>query len=241
MIKKIYIFMLIVISLNAEDTLITKQQNALYVQNMIEIEENIAENFEKYILTEFKIPTFLDLKTNDYLGTNFSVVNKMGTDINFESNTNLKIKYAITNTVDKYIKLLYNRDLYREKTTAFEDTNTLANSYVLIQLQSPAAKNIYDILLSGKTIKKTCTVAVSEPELTNVFCNNNLKTLRWYDSTSHWIEYDKIEFKKGNVTIKNIAMLSDSVLNDLAIGVYIYVQNGSKYIKSLNNQILKVN
>lgn len=241
MMKKIYLLILISIFLNAKDTLLIKQQNALYIQNLIEIEEEIAKNFEKYLLTEFKIPTLNDLKTNNYLGTNFSVKNKMGSDIDFQSNTNLKIKYAITKEVEDYIKLLYNRDLYRYKTIVYEDTVTTSNSYILIQLQSQEAKNIYDILQSGKTIKKTCTVPVGDPSLSDVYCNNNLKTLRWYNSESNWIEYDKKQYKNGNITIKSNVLLSDIILNDLALGVYIFVQNGSKYIKSINNQILKVN
>lgn len=35
---------------------------------MIEVEENIAKMFEKYLLTEFKIPTLDNLKIDDYLG-----------------------------------------------------------------------------------------------------------------------------------------------------------------------------
>ena len=97
MIKYLLFILLFTLSLKAEDSLNAQKQNALYVQNMIEIEENISKMFEKYLLTEFKIPTLDNLKTDDYLGSNFSTTNKMGSNIAFESTSDLKIKYAITN------------------------------------------------------------------------------------------------------------------------------------------------
>lgn len=102
-----------------EDNLAAQKQNVLYIQNMIEIEEKIAKNFEKYLLTEFSIPTMEDLKDDDYLGSNFSVSNRMGENIDFKSSSDLQIKYAISNNYlkrsanseeENYLVQLYNRD-----------------------------------------------------------------------------------------------------------------------------------
>ena len=249
MIKYLLFILLFTLSLKAEDSLNAQKQNALYVQNMIEIEENISKMFEKYLLTEFKIPTLDNLKTDDYLGSNFSVTNKMGSNIAFESTSDLKIKYAITNDlyrnektsgIDNYIVKLYNRDLYRNYTSAYEDSTTLSKSYIEIVLHSDEAKTIFSLLKDGNTIAKTCTSI-----LTSTYCNNNQKTIRWYNASSQWIEYDKINFNNANITLSSIGLLSDSKLNDLAVGSYIFVENLSKYVKltdisSGSLQIMKV-
>ena len=249
MIKYLLFILLFTLFLKAEDSLNAQKQNALYVQNMIEIEENISKMFEKYLLTEFKIPTLDNLKTDDYLGSNFSTTNKMGSNIAFESTSDLKIKYAITNDlyrnektsgIDNYIVKLYNRDLYRNYTSAYEDSTTLSKSYIEIVLHSDEAKTIFSLLKDGNTIAKTCTSI-----LTSTYCNNNQKTIRWYNASSQWIEYDKINFNNANITLSSIGLLSDSKLNDLAVGSYIFVENLSKYVKLTDTssgslQIMKV-
>lgn len=196
MIKKLLLTFCLFVSANAVDNLTAQKQNALYVQNLIEIEENIAKNFEKYILTEFKIPTLDNLINDSYLGSNFSTSNIMGSTIAFEDTTNLKIKYAVTkdayrvkatsSSSENYIVQLYNRDLYRSLTTAYNDS-TLSNSYIKITLQSDEAKTIFELLTKNFTIEKECSSSLSEK-----YCNNanNTKTFRWYNSSSNWIEYD---------------------------------------------------
>ena len=170
MIKYLLFILIFTLSLKAEDSLNAQKQNALYVQNMIEVEENIAKMFEKYLLTEFKIPTLDNLKTDDYLGSNFSSTNKMGSNIAFENTSDLKIKYAITNEtyrnektsgIDNYIVKLYNRDLYRKYTSAYEDSSDLTKSYIEIILQSDEAKTIFTLLKAGNTIEKTCTATLT--------------------------------------------------------------------------------
>lgn len=236
MINKILFTFLISLSLNAEDTLIIKQQNALYVQSMIETEENISEKFESYLLNEFKIPTLENLTTNEYLGSNFTTTNKMGSSISFENTSELKIKYAVTNNVELYVKQLYNRDLYRERTCVYYDSATLSNSYVSIVLKSSEAKNIFKILNGGSTIQSICS-----DSLINTYCNKNNKLIRWYNSDSNWIEYSKKDYEKGNITVKYKTMLSDTRLNSLPVGTNVFVQNGSRYIKLLGDgNILKV-
>lgn len=227
-----------------EDNLAAQKQNVLYIQNMIEIEEKIAKNFEKYLLTEFSIPTMEDLKDDDYLGSNFSVSNRMGEDIDFKSSSDLQIKYAISNNYlkrsanseeENYLVQLYNRDLYRDYTTAFYDSSNLENSFVEFKLKSQEAKTIFSILKNGNIIEKTCS-----DSLKNRYCNYDEKTIRWYNSASNWIEYDKKDFEDGNVTVFDLSVKNDEKLNNLKVGAYIFVQNSSRYIKLIDNKILKV-
>ncbi|MCK9337125.1 MAG: hypothetical protein M0P43_04745 [Arcobacteraceae bacterium] len=218
------------------DALMIKQQNVLYIQNMIAIEENISQQLEKYILTEFKIPSMTQLMTNEYLGENFSQQNRLGDAIDFKSNQNLRLKYAITSAnADQYLFDLYNRDLHRNKTKSIYDKVNLDNSYVQLVLSSKEANTIYTILSNNFTISKECSSS-----LVSEYCNNSLNTIRWYNENNYWIEYSKADFENANVTIQNESVLNDSKLNSLPVGTYIRVQNSSRYIKILNNQILKV-
>lgn len=222
--------------LNAKDTLYVQQQNVLYVQNLIEIEEKIASNFEKYLLNEFKIPEMSDLKDDGYLGKNFNTTNKFSLeDIDFISNENLKIRYAITKeNLPLYINGLYKRDLYRDMTTAYEDSDS-SKSYVSFELKSKVAENILDILEGGFTIESECSNSLKE-----TYCVTNLNTIRWYNASSNWIEYNNEKFEGGNVTISTSGLLTSSKLDDLSIGVFVFVNNGDKYLKTFSD-VIKVN
>lgn len=257
MIKKLLITICLFVSLHGIDNLTAQKQNALYVQTLIETEENIAKMFEKYILTEFKIPSLSDLLDDSYLGSNFSIENRMGSDIDFDDTKNLKIKYAITkdiyrkirdtnSTPQNYIVQLYDRDLYRNYTTVYDDISDISNSFVEMKLQSNEANTIFDLLKSGFTIQKECSST-----LVNTYCNNknNKKTMRWYDSNSKWIEYDKNNFNKGDIsTSMTVAELqSEAKISDLTVGSYIFISS-ERYIKLVDDtstgtaiiQILKV-
>lgn len=231
-----FIFFVCVLNLFSEDFKLQKQENVLRVQTLIEQEEKISENFEKYILQEFKFPTLENLITDDYLGSNFSTENKFGSNISFEVETGtsnrLEIKYAITQNVESYVKELYERDLYRIST--FLKKGTDKNS-IQIKLKSKEAQNIYKILASGGTIAKVCS-----DDLKNSYCNYDSEAIRWYNSASSWIEYSKKEFEDGNVTVVGSSVLFDTKLNNLKVGAYVYVENSAKYVKILDNKFLKV-
>ena len=224
--------------LNAKDTLIVQQQNVLYIQNLIEIEEKIANNFEKYLLEEFDIPTITQLKTDEYLGSNFTTTNRFGPstdlDISFISTPNLKIEYGITEDVQFYVLGLYKRDLYRDMTTVYEDTSDSDNSYVSFELKSKEAENIFEILKTGADIDSECIST-----LTSTYCITNLNTIRWYDVGSNWIEYNNSDFEDGNVTISTTGLLTNTKLDNLNVGAFIYVKNGDKYLKTIDD-IVKV-
>jgi hypothetical protein len=254
MIRTIVFIICIFVSSNAIDNLTAQKQNALYVQNLIEIEENISKMFEKYILTEFKIPTLNNLINDSYLGSNFSTSNIMGSNIAFESTTNLKIKYAVTNaayrkksddssTTENYVVQLYNRDLYRNLTSAYDDSSNTSNSYIQIKLQSYEANTIFGLLKASFTVEKECNAT-----LASKYCNNtnNTKTIRWYNSSKKWIEYDKAKFNKGNITTSMTLseILAESKISDLSVGSYIFISS-ERYVKLQNDssgnlQILKV-
>ena len=249
MIKIFILSFILLINLNANEDLTAQKQNTLYVQNLIEIEEKIAINFEKYILTEFKLPTMIDLIDDKYLGSNFSVKNRMGIDISFLNTSELKIKYLVSNDVyinspQDYVIQLYNRDLYRNLTSVYYEIasskiDTL-KSYVEIKLQSDEAKIIFNLLKAGSSISKNCNTIPTSGN----YCNYNQKTIRWYKDATKYIEYSKKDFNKGNIIINNTTLLTDIKLQDLMVGAYIFI-DAEKYVKMANDssgnlQILKV-
>ena len=248
MIKKIIFSFCFFFSLNANEDLTAQKQNTLYVQNLIEKEEKIAKNFEKYILTEFVLPSMSDLIDDKYLGRNFPLENRMGVDIGFLDTKTLQLKYLISkdeySNVDNYIVQLYNRDLYRDYTVVYfiEGTNKKVdstNSYVEMKLQSDEAKTIFELLKNNNTIQKTCNSPVA-----GTYCNNSAKTIRWYKDSTKYIEYNKKDFDKGNVILSSDTLLTNSRLQTLPVGAYIFIA-GVKYVKLINDssnnlQILKV-
>lgn len=245
MIKNLFILILLSSISFCEDFLSAQKQNTLYVQNMIDIEEKIAKNFEKYLLTEFKIPTINNLISDEYLGANFSLQNRMGDAISFKDSSKLQIKYAISKSefilAQDYIVLLYNRDLYRDYTTVSyelkDDKIDLEKSYVEFKLKSQEANTIFNLLKNGNAIEKTCSAT-----LASKYCNNDQKTIRWYNASSQWIEYSKKDFNNTNITtsMSLASIKTDTKISELAVGSYIYIQGSSKYVKLINSEILKV-
>jgi len=242
--KVLCIFIFFMSFLFAQDTnLIVKQKKALYIQNMIELEEKIAFEYEKYLLSEFKIPTMADLMKDGYLGTNFSHKNTMSSSkvISFKSSSDLKIKFAIDTKTEDYLVELYVRDLYRDRTSVLvkKNSNGLTDSslsYVKILLKSDEAKTIYKILTNEKKeILKSCNTAGKVKK----YCNKNTQTIRWHYGDSSWIEYSKKNFNNDNVTIRNVS-ITDDKFDDLVTGTYVYVENGPKYLKLPSNILMKI-
>jgi len=232
--KSVVFILCLFISISFGNDKYAKQRNVLAVNDLIKAEEKIAYFYEKYLLTEFKIPTLNDLIDNKYLGLNFSTNNKFGSNISFEDALNLKLKFATTKAKkNTYILDLYKRELYRDRTTVntvFDDDEVkVGASFVSFLLKSKEARTIHSILKAGDTIYKDCKTLVKE-----TYCNYNAKTIRWYDSSLNWIEYSKEDFENANVTIKNSNTLLDNKLMNLPIGTYIYIENSSKYIRAFD-------
>lgn len=68
--RNICIILICLINLYSNDFKMQQQEIVLRVQTLIEQEEKIAENFEKYLLTEFSFPTMENLVVDNYLGSN---------------------------------------------------------------------------------------------------------------------------------------------------------------------------
>lgn len=241
--KLVFIFLFFSIFLFGDEAQIVKQKNVLSVQNLIKREELIAEAFEKYLLTEFKIPALNLLNSANYLGTNFDFTNNMGDYIDYFDSSNLKLKFAIKKPYQNYVYDLYVRDLYRSYTSAVvnktdEEINTVT-SYIALKIQSEEAQNIYNLLIAANTILSTCSVPKA---LT--YCSKNKEYIRWYNDDLDWIEYSKKEMNNGNVTVSNISIFTTDVnkLNELPVGTLIHVENKGKYIKTiLDNEFKEVN
>ena len=143
MIKIILLITFYLISSFGDESNTLQKQNVLYVQNLIDKEEKIAQNFEKYILTEFEIPTLVKLQKDEYLGSNFSFENIMGDPLSLDtSGTKIKLKYAVSkkiSTEQNYIVQLYNRELYREYTKVEFDTVNIEKSHIWFDLKSKEA------------------------------------------------------------------------------------------------------
>lgn len=227
--KILFPVLFLLLTVFANDNLHEKQKNVLYVQNLIDIEEKIATEYEKYLLVEFKIPTMSDLTTKEYLGVNFSNKNIFGNDIDFKDALNLEVKLAIDSNDKDYLQALYNRDLYRDRTSVFIDGTT---SYVLITLKSQEAKNIHSILQAGNSINKNCL-----GEITSKYCSKDINTIRWYNANGNWIEYDKKGFENTNITIQNSSVLNDIKIDNLKVGSYIFLENGYRYIKVVDSKM----
>lgn len=233
--KAIVLFFIIISNLFSIDSLILQKQNTLYIQNLISKEEQIAKAFEKYLLEEFKIPTMDDLQKNDtknqYLGSNFNLENILGIKLGL-IDKELKLKYAITKNFQEYIKLLYERDLYRDYTTVYKDKT---ESFVEFSLKSKEAQNIFKILKSGKKIAKNC-----ENPVVSEYCSLNKNLIKYYGKNKEWIEYSKKEFQNGDVNVSSINIFDDVDLKDnLKTGSYIFEKAKAKHIK-FYNEIIKV-
>ncbi|MDX4036361.1 hypothetical protein [Aliarcobacter skirrowii] len=246
---KKYIFTIFLLCLNL---FALDNRTVLALSNVIEREEQIAYNFEKYILNEFKIPTMNDLlKDNQnpedsyYLGSNFSLKNMFGKDLAFFSGSNDKLAIAIDSKKysDEFIKLYYKRDLYRDRTSVYEKDEKL--QYVKIVLKSKEAQNLFKILNNGDTILKVDDYSKCEA---NKYCINpkdNQKTIRKYTLSDSHIIYNIKDMEKGAIfiskRINNPPLKEDDPIyiemgfEDLNIGTIIY-SDGKKYIKIIASE-----
>lgn len=255
MIKNFLIFIISFIWLNANEDLILQKQNILNIQNIIEIEESIARNYEKYLLNEFKIPTLSNLKSKNYLGESFSHKNIFGDDIDFYTTNELKLKFAIKRTEylkkddtgsDNYIIQLYLRDLYRDYTTVFIDKtkdDIFANSYVEFRLKSKEAQNIYKILKSGTIIvKKANDESCGNSENGKYCVENKNKNIIKYMIGNDFIAYSLRDFEQGDVTVSSVdsSFLNisneNNKLRNLRVGAYIFGKE-KRYIRLDGNEI----
>lgn len=212
--------------------------DVLKLQKIIIQEEKLSYMYEQYLLNEYKYPTISNLQTQEYLGEHYYKKNIFGEDIDFFDNTKAQIKYAIKKDVKDYMHLLYKRDIYREYTSVFVSFNEqnvdANNSYIQIILNSKKAKNIFNILKTD-FINKNCL-----GDIENEYCIYDENSIRWYNNDKNYIEYNLEEFNNGNIFIEKESQLSDTKLDDLSIGSFVYTKNGNKYYKIANNNYQKI-
>ena len=247
MMKRFFIFILAFLYLEANESSLLQNQNVLTVQNLIELEENIAKAYEKYLLNEFAIPTIEKLKHKDYLGENYDFKNIFGDDIDFKSANDRQIKFAIKkdqyhNSENNYVLEFYKRGLYRDFTSPYlaKDSNKFdfTNSYVEINLKSKEAQNIYYILTQEKKtiVKKAINEKCSSSE-NGKFCveDKNLNIIKFMVQ-DNFIGYNLKDFENGDVVLSDVSSdfldlsKSDNRLRNLKIGAYIFGQE-KKYIR----------
>lgn len=233
--KKLILIFLITFSF-AKDSRPVIQQKVLFVEHLLKIEEKIALAYEEYLLNEYSLPTFTKLIDKGYLGGNFSKKNILGNELSFFSIKSLQLNYAIKDNRKPYLHELYKRDLYRKNShlSSITSEEGITTKFVQLNLISKEAITIRSILDEKHLIYKNCVTPIKQ-----TYCINK-ESIRWYESNSKWIEYDKENFEEANVTIVDISLLNNSKLHSLKFGSFVFIQNGAKYIKYLNNTFLRV-
>ncbi|OCL90400.1 hypothetical protein [Aliarcobacter thereius] len=245
------VFIIFILNLNL---FAIDNKTILALSNIIEREEEIAKNYEKYILNEYKLPTMEDLIKEDiensdsyYLGSNFSRKNIFGKSLSFyDTNARLNSSFDENKFSNEYLKLYYKRDLYRDRTSVYEENGKL--KYVQIVLKTKEAQNIFKILSSGNEIVKVEKYADCK---TNKYCINpsdNIKTIRKYTASDAYLIYNIKDLEKGNIYIskkinnpplkENDPIYIEMEFNKLNIGTIIF-SDSKKYIK-LDNGIYGV-
>ena len=245
------VFIIFILNLNL---FAIDNKTILALSNIIEREEEIAKNYEKYILNEYKLPTMEDLIKEDiensdsyYLGSNFSRKNIFGKSLSFyDTNARLNSSFDENKFSNEYLKLYYKRDLYRDRTSVYEENGKL--KYVQIVLKTKEAQNIFKILSSGNEIVKVEKYADCK---TNKYCINpsdNIKTIRKYTASDAYLIYNIKDLEKGNIYIskkinnpplkENDPIYIEMEFNKLNIGTVIF-SDSKKYIK-LDNGIYGV-
>ncbi|OCL88851.1 hypothetical protein [Arcobacter porcinus] len=246
-----FIFLIFILSSNL---FAIDNKTILALSNIIEREEEIAKNYEEYILNEYKLPTMEDLLKEDiensdnyYLGSNFSRKNIFGKSLSFyDANARLNSSLDENKFSNEYLKLYYKRDLYRDRTSVLEENGKL--KYVQIVLKSQEAQNLFKILSSGYEIIKVDKYADCKTDKYCVNPKDNIKTIRKYTATDAYIIYNIKDLEKGNIYIskkinnpplkENDPIYIEMEFDKLNIGTIIF-SDSRKYIK-LDNGIYGV-
>jgi len=234
MIKIFLSVFLIVNFLNAADTdFITKQKLLLKVKTIIQEEESIARAYESFIINEKKLPiTFNELKTDDYLGSTFSLTS-FDTSTASVDNFNYikKINNRLKNTTladDTSIKSLYESDLFRKK-TYYYDSDTIG-----IKLEDEFANHLYFLSSTGGFNLLECG---SSPK--KKYCTEDDDIYIYKEDTqTNLLMYYAIEkFNTGPIIITKDTSLhiTSDEFNYIPRGALLYDTEAIKYIKTTNS------
>lgn len=227
----IFLLLLFIVSLNAEnsDAFKQKQSDIETVKKMIQEEEMIAQAYEKYLIKEKKLPTSLSiLQISNYLGTGFSFSSLTG-GINFTlSSTTASMTSRIFNTAidsDANLKALYESSLYRK------NTYSISSQLVGIKLNNSLARHLYYLMKNwNRTSILNCTVSLSE------FCIKDNHIYIYTDTSKNTLlmYYHINKFIKGPIIISNNTALhtTNDAFNSIRRGTLLYDTDGVKYVKT---------
>ncbi len=238
MIKILLTFFLTLNILNADDAVyIAQQELFLKVKTIIQEEESIARAYESYILNTKKLPTtFSNLKTDEYLGTAFSltpfVVGEVAsiTDFGFKKEINNRLKgTALENDVS--IKNLYESDLFRKK-TYFYDSDKIG-----IKLEDDFANHLYFLSSTAGFNLIKCGDIPKKKYCWNKELEDKNVIYIYKDETQNAAEllmyYSVEKFKTGPIIItKDTGLHSNDEFTSIPKGALLYDTEAVKYIKT---------
>jgi hypothetical protein len=230
MIKVFLSFFLILNFLYAENIqFIAQQKLLLKVKTIIQEEESIARAYESFIINEKRIPlTFSELKTDDYLGTSFSLTLFDTTVISI---ANFDFRKHITNRLknttlenDISIKHLYESDLFRKKT--YYDNETIS-----IKLKNEFAKHLYFLSSIGRFDLIECGVL---PKRKYCIKDDDIYIYQENSQTNLLMYYAIEKFNKGPIIITKDTSLhiTSDEFNHIPKGAILYDTEAVKYIKT---------
>lgn len=234
MIKIFLSIFLILNFLYGEDSdFITKQKLLLKVKTIIQEEESIARAYESFIINEKKLPlTFNELKTDDYLGTTFSLTSfdtstASVDNFNYIKSINNRLK-GTTLEDDTSIKSLYESDLFRKK-TYYYDSDTIG-----IKLQDEFANHLYFLSSTGGFNLLECGATPKKKYCTE---DDDIYIYK-EDAQTNLLMYYAIEkFNTGPIIITNDTSLhiTSDEFNYIPRGALLYDTEAIKYIRTTNS------
>ena len=242
MIKILLIFLTFFLSLNtlnAEDSEFIQQQELfLKVKTIIQEEESIARAYENFILTEKKLPeTFAELKTDEYLGTSFTltpfVVGEAASvsDFGFKKEINNRLKNTSLEDDESIVKL-YESDLFRKKTFFFD------RDKIGIKLEDEFVNHLYFLSSTAGFNLIECGVAPKKKYCWNKEDTDENVIYIYEDDTQDAAEllmyYSVENFKAGPIIIINDTSLhiTSDEFNSIPKGALLYDTEAVKYIKT---------
>jgi hypothetical protein len=229
MIKKIFlilIFFNVVIFAGSFSTFDERQEITQKIKNVIIQEESISRAYEAYILTNYRIPTFTDLKTANYLGTSFSS-DLDTTNFNSFIITNLSLNHALKSNDlknDLSLKSLYESDTFRDRTF-------FQNDKIYFSFDDEFARHLY-FLIKGQNNSPilACTDVSSKKYCTE---NNHIYIYAEDTKSTLLMYYHKDKYKTGPFVITNNTTLYSNIeFTFIPKGIVLYDTDGKKYIKT---------
>ncbi|MDY0327622.1 MAG: hypothetical protein RBR07_05185 [Arcobacteraceae bacterium] len=226
MIKYLYILILITTIVYADlNDFGTRQDVLQQIKQIILDEESIANAYERYIIKNYNIPSSITtLKTDDYLGTTFGVLDNTYFNNFVLSTQSINYRLKENLSADINLKSLYESNTFREKTFFY-------NGKIYFKIEDDLAKNIFTLVTTQGSGLNNCTdipkrqYCIKDNHI-YMFTTNAQNVLIMY----YYIE----KFKTGPLVISNDTSLYDTrnEFKHLPFGILMYDLDGVKYIKT---------